>query len=331
MRIGRDAAIWYLAVISVFLLGLIRFARMPVWTAIVLGAVFVTVSTLLAARHCWHYSGQRSPDAGTATEPEAAPQAQPEKTQITETRLPSNRRDYDFMFSAAAWWSPVRGNADASLVNMPALARDAILRRAREVTESRDPQHVSLVQHELASTLGELLTDRSGRVYVMATDIQLVVPDEDRERLAKLATVRKDKDVWEHERSHELDKREYLGKDVLKDPGSAVVWWLARNEDQVRQTADNIDLLTELSHAANNTSSGPPSSEKSAADYLESFLKACEFPGAPVEQRVFFAHRIAKLAAEHELTEIGEEILARFGIPDQAEPPQEPGDGLSGG
>src|SRR5690606_13970414 len=53
-------------------------------------------------------------------------------------------------------------------------------------------------------------------------------------------------------RKYECDRREYLGKDVLKDTGSAVVWWLAKHDDQVKQAVDEIGPLAQLSSAAND-------------------------------------------------------------------------------
>lgn len=80
---------------------------------------------------------------------------------------------------------------------------------------------------------------------------RLVLPEQDRQRLDKLAAIRKEEDVWEYERRREQSMRRYLGTDVLKDPGSAVVWWLARNNGQVETAVQSIDLLVQLSRAAN--------------------------------------------------------------------------------
>lgn len=59
-------------------------------------------------------------------------------------------------------------------------------------------------------------------------------------------------------RALERNKRRYLSDDVLKDPGSAVVWWLARNDEQVEGTVERIGLLARLSAAANNSEVAPP-------------------------------------------------------------------------
>jgi hypothetical protein len=72
------------------------------------------------------------------------------------------------------------------------------------------------------------------------------------------------KAIWEHQRKYEQNKRAYLGRDVLKDPGSAVVWWLARNDDHVEKTVQAIGLLAQLSSAA-------------TADRFDAFLQAMQF------------------------------------------------------
>ncbi|NEA41184.1 hypothetical protein G3I42_18310 [Streptomyces sp. SID11385] len=95
--------------------------------------------------------------------------------------------------------------------------------------------------------------DRSGHVRAMAEDIRLTLRPHDQERLERLAELRKRKAVWEHERTHEQSRRAYLGDDVLKDTGSAVVWWLARNDGRIDKTVQDLGLLAQLTSAANDT------------------------------------------------------------------------------
>jgi hypothetical protein len=65
-----------------------------------------------------------------------------------------------------------------------------------------------------------------------------------------LNDLRKDEEVWEHERQHERNKRHYLGDDVLKSAGSAVVWWLARHENEIERAVDMIGPLAQIAAAA---------------------------------------------------------------------------------
>ncbi|WP_246203708.1 hypothetical protein [Streptomyces tailanensis] len=72
------------------------------------------------------------------------------------------------------------------------------------------------------------------------------------ERLRKLNDLRKDEEIWEYERQHERNKRRYLGDDVLKSAGSAVVWWLARHENEIEKAVDMIGPLAQIAAAAND-------------------------------------------------------------------------------
>jgi hypothetical protein len=83
-------------------------------------------------------------------------------------------------------------------------------------------------------------------------DVKLVVSDEDARRLTRLAELRKHERMWEQERRMEVSMRRYLSEDVLKDTGSAVVWWLARHTDQIEQSAQMIGHLAQLTAAANS-------------------------------------------------------------------------------
>lgn len=159
--------------------------------------------------------------------------------------------------------------------------------------------------------------------------------------------MRKNEDIWEYERRYEQSKREYLGADVLKNPGSAVVWWLARNDDQVEKAVQDIGILAQLSCAANNVNvpesfwspapdsasahapdsrqSGPngsdtshsPAGEKSATDHFDAFLRAMDL-AEDDDRRVLFAHRVADLVAIHGHQEIADEMMHRFDTPEDA-------------
>ncbi|GGV66065.1 hypothetical protein GCM10010294_19140 [Streptomyces griseoloalbus] len=85
----------------------------------------------------------------------------------------------------------------------------------------------------------------------MAADVTLALAPADRERLRKLKDLRKDEEVWEYERQHERNKRRYLGDDVLKSVGTAVVWWLARHENEIEKAVDMIGPLARIAAAAN--------------------------------------------------------------------------------
>ena len=100
--------------------------------------------------------------------------------------------------------------------------------------------------------LGALLPDPGRQVEARAESVHLPLPPEDQKRLDEIATLRKEERLWEYQRRYQVSKRHYLRTDVLKDTGSAVVWWLAKHEEDLKQVADNIGLLDQLAHAANN-------------------------------------------------------------------------------
>ncbi|GAA0499616.1 hypothetical protein [Streptomyces olivaceiscleroticus] len=274
--------------------------------------------------------------------------------QVTRVALPSQWDDYDFQFSATVRWYPLDHGGDDRIVNPAGLAVEAVLDRARAITEQREPGRASLVQHELSGALSRMRPEGTGHLQVMAEDVTLVLREHDQERLDRLAEVRKDKAVWEHQRKYEQSKREYLGEDVLKDTGSAVVWWLAKNDDHVEKTVADLDLLARLTSAANDTEiperlrdmlaqpSGerpvPFEREPTAADHFEAFINSMDLTDDDV--RRFVAKQIAEVIRAQVPHATAEEMLRRYDPPadftadDENEPtstPPEDPDGAAGG
>ncbi|RYJ20918.1 hypothetical protein CU044_7044 [Streptomyces sp. L-9-10] len=285
----------------------------------------------------------------TLTPDVPSPPIQRQEQRVTDVALPSVVTDYDFSFSATVRWMLVEAEYGAPLINPGGLAVDAVLQRAREVTADQLPTHSTLLQHRLDAALGSMRLDPTERVLAMAQDVSLVLPDLDRERLARLSNVRKDEDLWEHERNYERNKRAYLGDDVLKDTGSAVVWWLSKNDDQVEGAVDRIGLLASLSAAAHNDTidptfqhlaapwfseaTSPPANDDPAATYDQGYAEAPDGAGplddSDAEPSVdtllewlgfdsedmdvtLFAERLAELAGLHGKTEAAQWIRARF-------------------
>ncbi|MEV0407282.1 hypothetical protein [Actinoallomurus sp. NPDC050550] len=352
MSAGRNTTTLYLAVTGgLIFVGLVLFAPWPLWISLVAAAGFGT-ALLFASRHAGPPSARTSrPEPMLGYVPH--PAADVRRTRVvTDIALPTDLPDYSFLFSATVIWSPTTAITDESAINPAALAIDAVLKRAREITELRHPSHASLTRHELAGALGEMRADATGRVRAMAESVQLVLPDRDQERLDKLAAVRKEEAIWEHERKYELNKREYLGEDVLKNPGSAVVWWLARNDDQVEKTVNDIGLLAQLSSAANNgdvpeafhsfipgfaASNGhyspngsdaawSPEPKDSAADRFDALVQTAPFDERDPQCRLF-ARQVAGWAAEHGWQELAEDLIRRYDAPTDAEPTAEEDDG----
>jgi hypothetical protein len=336
MNTHRNPVPVYSAIAALLLLfGLIQFARWPELASVLAAAAFFAAVWLLgnAARR------MLTPRSPAPVLTRAAPRQERGQEPITDVLLPSSREDYCFLFSATVRWSPLGVAVDESAVNMAALAVDTVLKRAGDITAYQEPGHASLVRHELGSKLGEMRPDGTGRLRAMAESVQLVLPDHDQQRLDKLAAVRKDEAVWEHERKYEQSRREYLGGDVLKDPGRAVVWWLAKNGDQVEKTVHDIGLLARLSSAANNADvpelfqrlaegslpGGPDGTDGSdavqsenggtpAANHFDAFLRAMDLQeGDP--KRVLFARQVADLAAKNGRPGLADEMMQRFDEP----------------
>ncbi|WP_425428824.1 hypothetical protein [Streptomyces sparsogenes] len=171
---------------------------------------------------------------------------------MVDAALPSAADGYDFLFSATVWWRPVPDHPDRSDGASPALAVSSILSRALQVVHREEPGRASFARYLLEGELAVPLPDRGGRVKALAADVTLTLAQADRERLRKLNDLRKDEEIWEYERQHERNKRRYLGDDVLKSAGSAVVWWLARHEDEIEKAVDMIGPLAQIAAAAND-------------------------------------------------------------------------------
>ncbi|MBT2385945.1 hypothetical protein J7E86_20655 [Streptomyces sp. ISL-11] len=181
--------------------------------------------------------------------------------------------------------------------------------------------------------------DSTGHLQAMAENINLTLLEQDQERLNRLAKVRKDEAVWEHQRKYEQNKRQYLGNDVLKDTGSAVVWWLAKNDEHVEKTVADLALLAQLTSAANDTDiperlqnilsqqpgepaapefleedPAPTSQERTAVDHLSGFFDAMGFTEGDV-RRVMLAKQISDIVKQQNRHETAEDLLRRFDPP----------------
>ncbi|MFG3113531.1 hypothetical protein ACGF4C_03980 [Streptomyces sp. NPDC048197] len=258
---------------------------------------------------------------------------------VKQVVLPSLWDDYYFVFTATVRWCLIGSAANAPVLNPAGLAVEAVLNRARTITEKREPGQASLVQHELSGALSRLCPDPTGHLQAMAENISLALLEQDQERLDRLAEVREEKAVWEHQRKYEQSKRQYLGEDVLKDTGSAVVWWLAKNDEHVERTVADLALLAQLTSAANDTDiperlqtlvsqelgepaapefqeegPAPVSPEQTAADHLASLFDAMGFTAGDV-RRQMLAKQFSDIIKQQNCHETAEDLLHRFDPP----------------
>ncbi|WP_431031997.1 hypothetical protein ACQYWQ_01340 [Streptomyces sp. P6-2-1] len=331
MTSGRRAATVFLTVIGGLVLALVAVCRgWPLWVWPVLGVLVLATPPVLFARA----ARRRGEVPAAFDEQRTASPVEHTERRINEVALPSAWPDYDFLLSGTVRWWPLAPPGSNEVIGNPGgLAVEAVLARARAITELRDPGRVSFVRHEVSGALSAMRADRSGHVRAMAEDIRLVLRAQDQERLEKLADLRKRKAVWEHERTHEQSRRAYLGDDVLKDTGSAVVWWLAKNDGRIDKTVADLDLLARLTSAANDTEiperlrallAPPPGEEQeeevsaaveaSVADHLAGVFAALGVPdGDP--RRAMLAKQFAEYLRGQDFPESADRLVRRFDPP----------------
>ncbi|MCL2583848.1 MAG: hypothetical protein FWE35_15500 [Streptosporangiales bacterium] len=337
MRAERKIRVSWLVLGGAALVGvvlLVKLAHWPVWAELLVTIVLLGILWLTVVRRPYlkseRWAGPDSESEDITVQAEVIPEPEFQREPVTGVRLPSSRPDYDLVLSGTVCWQPVTPDPGQRPFAASAVAVDSIVQRARGLAEKRDPVHLSLVQHEMRRVLSEPQPDTDGRVWAMAESVELTLPEEDRKRLDELAEVRKNGELWDHQRRQEQSKRQYLGGDVLKSPGSALVWWLARNENAIGDAVENIDPLQRLSDAANDLSGtdgpfngmsqafsadGDPA--PSATDLFDRFMRSMRISGD--EDRTYFAHQVADLVEPRDPALAGE-MRARFDI-------REPDDG----
>jgi hypothetical protein len=174
---------------------------------------------------------------------------QPNRVSLADVQLPSADPEYRFGFSATVCWRPAYRPTGPH--NLAAVAQHAIIQRAAATTATEQPGSPPSVTPRLAAALGSAVMEKSGQVHVWAEDVRVAMAERDLLRLQRISDARKDERLWELERSRETNRRHYLTDDVLRTPGSAVVWQLAQDPSKVRETVALIGALSRLSAAAN--------------------------------------------------------------------------------
>ncbi|MER6323672.1 hypothetical protein ACWDF1_33060 [Streptomyces coelicoflavus] len=337
MTTARKTTTVFLTILSGLLLSIVGLIqRWPAWTWPLLAVLLLVVPAVV-----FRIAAMRRGTVPVAFEEQltAAPVERTEH-RVSQVVLPSKWADYDFVFSATVRWYLVDASVSGPVLNPAGLAVDAVLKRARAITEQREPVRASLVEQELSGALSRMLPEPTAHLQAMAENIQLVLVEQDQERLDKLADVRKDEEVWVHQRKYEQSRRQYLGEDVLKSTGSAVVWWLTKNDEHVEHTVNDLALLAQLTSAANDTDiperlrdlisqqAGEPTTSdfpreepppapqgrETATVHLSDFLNCIGFTDGDV-RRPMLAAQIAGLIKEQDRHETAEEIQHHFDPP----------------
>jgi hypothetical protein len=274
----------------------------PTWLWGSLIVVLLIVTAMVGRHHYEQGRWRERYDHQWAEQSERS--AHPQRL-VPDIRLASAEADYKFLFSGTVCWCSIHTAAGISPAYQGDLAVREILARAHDITATRQPDDYVIVQHELAVALGtQLPADQSGQVQAWAVDIALTISDEDAELLKKRSELRKQKQVWEHERDFERNMRTYLGQEVLTSPASAVVWWLARHTDEIREAVPLIGDLRQLVAAANNTDVH----EQFRMDHAISLVNEL-FPDPVDPQRAQFADDLVKIIDSHR---VGHACVARL-------------------
>lgn len=247
-----DAARWWAPAAVVGAALVLPFALralldMPNWMTVATLAAAMAGAAVVVRQIAFHRE-QRQLRAEAARK--SAPPPPPEPPRHEEHHVPAIPVDsaepyYRFTLSCTVCWL---ANAPQH-ANPRGLAVHAILERARQVTVTGSPTDPAPVQARLAAELGAQLPDRSGQVVAWAQDVALTLPQEDADRLARLTELRKEKQLRDQERELEQAARTYLADEVLSDPGRAMVWWLARHPEQIREAAELLPIFVQLSAA----------------------------------------------------------------------------------
>jgi hypothetical protein len=299
----RNAVLAGLAAGCLVFVCLVAAAGLPTLDSLILAVAAGGAVLAAVARWPQPPPTEPAPLAAVVPPPPAQFQAQP----ITGIRLPTALADYHFGFAASVLWLPsadgVRGAGD--------IAVNEIIHRACKITEHRDPSEATLAASDLSVALGVLLPDPRRQVEVRAESVHLQLPPEDQKRLDEFATLRKEEGLWEYQRRSQVSKRHYLRTDVLKDAGSAVVWWLAKHEDDPQQVAASIGVLTQLAQAANdakstnrmdNTDSAAfdvPAGSPTPAECFDAFLDSLD-PAPSDDVRLTLTSQVARLVDGHD-------------------------------
>lgn len=201
----------------------------------------------------WRYEREQERAEQHSPPPEPPPAADPPATaSITPVRLPSSVDEIPFAFAGTVHWLPQGYGSEVTHAEPAALAVQAVLKRARQVTELHHPEDSVAAEVVLASALGQPAPDDTNAVMAWATATKLTVGEEHRAHLQDLSSLRRQRQLDVLRIDHERMVRSYLGEEVLTSVGSTVVWWLAQDRTRVRETVDLIGTLAQLSAAAND-------------------------------------------------------------------------------
>ncbi|WP_236568047.1 MULTISPECIES: hypothetical protein [unclassified Nocardiopsis] len=179
------------------------------WTLLWIPAVLLLLGAFWARAGGADIAAPASASGGGAPgerSPEAA--ARPGRgTRVRPVALPSAVGDYDLVFSAVVHWR-WEGHVDLRLRNPVAPAVLAVVTRASELARGVDPADHGRAECELAARLAVETAVTGAGVVAWAEEVALRLPEEDTERLRRMAGIRKDRALRETIRDAEDELEE---------------------------------------------------------------------------------------------------------------------------
>ncbi|MEU8224932.1 hypothetical protein [Kribbella sp. NPDC048915] len=225
-----------------------------------------------------------------------------EATPLVTSGLPTADETVFLELSATVHWRTGKPRS-----YHPDLARALVLLQAREVTSKWRPAQYSLAQHELAARVGRPQPEASGELEVWATEVRLELPEAVQQHLAKMDEAQRRGLLWEVDTLNETKIRTYLREDALRTPASAMVWWLARNQESVEQAVGLAGVLTKLSQFANGRNEADDSAE--AQLLIDAVRKLDASTRRPT------AHGLAEALDQADLPDLARALREEFNLP----------------
>ncbi|MCK2239551.1 MULTISPECIES: hypothetical protein [unclassified Crossiella] len=204
----------------------------------------------------WWRSRQLQKEIGAAVVAPAVSPAAVSRYEVAACRVPSSTAEFSFSFSCVVRWRLVTSDGPRH-PNPAGVAVNAVLHRAMAITGVAELTDGERVNAELAAELGTPKADPGGWVQGWAEDIGLSADAEDLTLVTQLQRLRRKRLAWAAEREWECDQRQYLTDSVLRDPGSAVAWWLARHPDEIEEAVRLVGPLARLVSAVHQTEIHP--------------------------------------------------------------------------
>ncbi|WP_130797978.1 hypothetical protein [Streptomyces otsuchiensis] len=223
-------------------------------------ALILLWSEVSAPRGVQRYDAE--PDQLPPTYKDVPTERPARRAQIDSVAVASSAPGFDFVVSATVWWRAAERVSEITQFNRDAanqnIAVSSVLSRIQAVTRREHPSRLDLTRHLLEAALAAPSEDVSGVVAAWAQDIKVTVDAEGLDQLRRMEEEVRETELWHREVKRERERRAYLADDVLASAGSAVVWWLARHNNDVENAVSMIGPLARISAAANNSDVAEP-------------------------------------------------------------------------